>query len=87
MMSLRFSRPVPAQALLLTLAADVAYGAPIQAIANASTLYSARSRIAFAPEPHKAYVVKGELSTARQSVWLEEVETGRRVGVPVPAPQ
>lgn len=75
-----FSRDLPAQISTLKLEARVDYGAPIQAMMNASTLYSAeRTLLNVNLESNKTYVVKGILSADRKEVWMEELGTGKRV--------
>jgi hypothetical protein len=78
--TLEFSRDLPAKSTLLTLTGQVSYGAPMQEILNASTVYSVTRRITFAPESNKMYVVRGTLTAETREVWLEEAEGGKRVG-------
>ena len=73
-----YSRDIPAKQSTLTLRADVEYGAPIQAMLNASTLYKAEKKVTFTPQSNKTYVVKGTLTADKQDVWLED-DTGQRV--------
>lgn len=73
-----FSREVPAQQSTFTLKAEVEYGAPIQAMLNAATLYKAERKVTFTPQSTRTYVVKGVLSAGTQDVWLED-DTGQRV--------
>lgn len=74
-----FSREVPPGRMIVSLVGRVAYGAPIEAMLNSSTMYKASRRMAFTPEAGRSYLVKGELSAARQEVWLED-DGGERVG-------
>ena len=73
-----FSRDVPARQSTFTLKGEIEYGAPIQAMLNANTLYKAEKKVTFTPEPRKTYVVKGVLTADKQEVWLED-DTGKRV--------
>lgn len=74
-----FSREIPARASTLQLGARISYGAPIQEIANTSTVYTAEKTVRFTPESSKSYVVKGMLTADQQEVWLEEAGTGKRI--------
>ena len=73
-----FSREVPAKQSTFTLRADVEYGAPIQAMLNAGSLYKAEKKITFTPQSTRTYVVRGALTADKQDVWLED-DAGRRV--------
>lgn len=75
----QYRRDLPAQALNLKLAAKVGYGAPIQEMLNATTLYSAERTLNVKLESNKRYVVKGVLTAEKQDVWLEDEATGTRV--------
>jgi hypothetical protein len=66
-----FEREVPAGPSTLQLRATIGYGAPIQEIDNASTVYSVEKTINFTIQPYKTYVVKGVLTAEKQDVWLE----------------
>ena len=73
-----FSRDVPAKQATFTLKGEIEYGAPIQAMMNAGTLYKAEKKVTFTPESRKTYVVKGVLTADKQDVWLED-DSGKRV--------
>lgn len=73
-----FSREVPAKQSTFTLKAEIEYGAPIQAMLNAGTLYKAERKVTFTPQSNKTYIVKGTLTADKQDVWLED-DTGQRV--------
>ena len=73
-----FSREVAAKQSTFTLKAEVEYGAPIQAMLNAGTLYKAEKKVTFTPQSKRTYVVKGTLSADKQDVWLED-DAGQRV--------
>ena len=73
-----FSRQVPAKPSTLTLKGEVEYGAPIQAMLNAGTLYSVEKKMTFTPQSGRTYVVKGILTADKKDVWLED-EGGQRV--------
>jgi hypothetical protein len=73
-------RKVPAKPLVLTLVGRTAYATPIQEIAMASTMYSADATIEFAPAPDRVYVVMGVLREGKAEVWLQDQESGERVG-------
>jgi hypothetical protein len=73
-----YLRQVPAQQATFTLKAEVEYGAPIQAMLNAGTLYKAERKLTFTPQSQKTYVVKGTLTADKQDVWLED-DAGQRV--------
>lgn len=74
-----FRRDVPAQATTLKLEARVGYGAPIQELVNASTMYTVERMVNVKLESNKTYVVKGVLSAEKKDVWLEDQATGARV--------
>jgi hypothetical protein len=74
-----FEREVPAGPSTLQLRATIGYGAPIQEIANSTTMYSIEKVISFTIQPYKTYVVKGTLTAEKQDVWLEDFFTGQRV--------
>jgi hypothetical protein len=73
-----FSRDVPAKQSTFTLKGEVEYGAPIQAIVNAGTLYKIEKKVTFTPQSAKTYVVKGMLTADKRDVWLED-DTGQRI--------
>lgn len=73
-----FSRQVPAKQSTFTLKGEVEYGAPIQAMMNAGTLYKVEKKVTFTPQSNKTYVVKGVLTAQKQDVWLED-DTGQRI--------
>lgn len=75
----QFRRDVPAQTSTLLIKARVSYGAPIQELANSSTIYTAERTLNVKLESNKTYVVKGMLSEEKKEVWLEEQGTGKRV--------
>lgn len=77
------SRDIPAGRVTLKLAARVEYAAPILAILNSSKVYSAERMVELEALPNVSYVVKGELAEGNSTVWLENVKTGERVGIPV----
>jgi hypothetical protein len=74
-----FSRDVPARTSKLKLEARIGYGAPIQEMLNTATVYTAETILSFSPESNKTYIVKGRLTADKKEVWLEEVETGKRI--------
>jgi hypothetical protein len=74
-----YRRDLPAQPSKLKIEARVGYGAPIQEMLNAATLYSTERTITVKLESNKNYVVKGVLTAEKQEVWLEEQGTGARV--------
>jgi hypothetical protein len=80
-----FSREVPAGPATLKLEARNAYGAPIQEIVMAAYLRSATSIIKVDLIPGVEYKVTGKLDESGDSVWLENMSTNERVGVPVGA--
>lgn len=73
-----FSREVPAKPSTFTLKGEVEYGAPIQAMLNAGTLYKTEKKVTFTPQSTRTYLVKGVLTADKQDVWLED-DTGQRV--------
>lgn len=75
----QYRRDLPATASTLKLEATVDYGAPIQAMMNSSTMYTAERTITVTLESNKTYVVKGVLTADKKDVWLEELDTGKRV--------
>jgi hypothetical protein len=74
-----YQRDVPAGAVTLTLEARVSYGAPIQEMMNASTVYSTERTLKVTLDSNKTYVVKGTLTADKKEVWLEDPATGNRV--------
>ncbi len=77
---LYFRRNVPAdQIVKLKLKARIGYGAPIQEIINSSTVYSVERELNVQLAADKHYIVKGILSAEKQEVWLEEMETGKKL--------
>lgn len=73
-----FSRQVPAKPSTFTLKGEVEYGAPIQAMLNAGTLYAVEKKVTFTPQSSRTYLVKGILTADKKDVWLED-EAGQRV--------
>src|SRR5438309_1392066 len=73
-------RKVPARPLVLTLEGRTAYGAPIQEMFNAKTMYSVQATVEFEPAPDRAYVVMGILQQDKTEIWLADQATGERVG-------
>lgn len=71
-------RMVPLKPMKLTLRGSHATAAPIHAMASqlAGTFFSVEGVVDFEPKPETRYVVKGVLSKASSSVWIEEAETG-----------
>ncbi len=74
-----YQRDVPAGTVTLTLEARVSYGAPIQEMMNASTVYSTERTLKVTLDSNKTYVVKGTLTADKKDVWLEDTATGNRV--------
>jgi hypothetical protein len=74
-----FLRRLPARATTLKLEARIAYAAPMEEMQNKATIYTADVTLNFLPESNKTYVVKGTLTADKKEVWLEEVQTGKRV--------
>jgi len=72
-------RQVPAaKPTSLQIVGRTEYAAPILVLTN--PVYQVKGSIDFTPEANKRYVVKGELSEARSSVWLEDAQTQQIVG-------
>lgn len=72
-------RKVKAAPQKLTLRASHTTAAPIHAMASqlAGTFFSVEGTIDFTPQPGAVYVVKGELSKEKSSVWLEDASSGK----------
>ncbi len=82
MLSTEFpERKVKAAPQRLTLRGSHATGAPIHAMASQllGTFFSVEGTVEFTPQHNGVYVVKGELSKAKSSVWIEDAQTGQRV--------
>ncbi|MGQ0711712.1 MAG: hypothetical protein ACT4NV_18410 [Rhodoferax sp.] len=78
-------RKVKAVPQRLTLSGSHATGAPIHAMASQllGTFFSVEGVVEFTPQPNGVYVVKGELSKAKSSVWIEDAQTGQRLSTVV----
>lgn len=72
-----FSRSVPARQATFTIEGKIAYGAPIQEIANMATVYTVQKKVTFSPESNRTYVVNGTLTADRKEVWIED-DSGKR---------
>jgi hypothetical protein len=59
------------------------YRRPVDELKNALTMFRTRQTIAFDAKPDTTYVVKGVLKSSGSQVWLENANTGERVGAPV----
>jgi len=80
------ARQVPADTdLVLTMRGSVEFAAPILAIANSGSAHHAERIVSVRLKPNGIYDVKGELKAEGSSVWLEDIATGERVGVPAAA--
>jgi hypothetical protein len=76
-------RNVPARAASFTIVGRAQYAAPILAIVKMGRIQDVTGIVKFSPEPHKTYVVKGQLGENQSAVWIEEVVEGgpwKRVG-------
>jgi len=73
-------RQVPAAVVKLKLEARTAYGAPIQELVMAASMYSVEEVVEAELRPGTRYVVRGQLEEGKTAVWLEEHESGQRVG-------
>ena len=73
-------RKVQAKPLVLTLVGRTAYAAPIMEIAMAAKMYSVDATIEFTPAPDRVYVVMGVLEEGKAEIWLQDRESGERVG-------
>lgn len=74
-------REIPTRPTTLRLVGRTEYGAPILALTSA--VYQVKGDVQFTPEPHKSYVVKGDLGENYSAVWLEEIGTNAIVGAKV----
>lgn len=74
-------RDVKAEPMKLTLRGSHATGAPIHAMASqmAGTFFTVEGVVDFTPQAGATYVVKGELSKAQSSVWIEDMATKQKV--------
>lgn len=76
-------RNVPAGSPLSTVVSGAfLHNAPIQSLL-ADANYAAEGVIQWTPKAGERYVVKGLLSAAGSTVWIEEKSTGLRMGLPV----
>lgn len=75
----KFVRDVPAQPSKLKLVGKIGYGAPIQEMINSATVYTVEKSVDVKLEATKHYVAKGVLSAEQKDVWLEDLDTGKRV--------
>jgi hypothetical protein len=75
------TRDVPAQPMRVKLLATHATGAPIHAIASmaAGRYFSVEGEVMFAPKERGQYIVTGELTKERSSVWIQDLETNQPV--------
>ncbi len=73
---------IPAQKLKFTIVGKTGYAMPIKTFFGAvfGNVYEVKGDVEFLPEPNKDYIVKGELSEAESSVWIESVSSGEVVG-------
>lgn len=76
--ALEHTRQVVPRPMTVKLRGSHATAAPIHEIASkmAGTFYSVEGTVSFEPQPDKFYVVRGELSKQRSSVWIEEGSAG-----------
>ena len=72
------SRDVPAREETFTIVGRTDYAAPILALVN--KVYEVSGETRFAPEPNKAYMVRGTLGDEGSAVWIEERDSGKLVG-------
>lgn len=70
-------RPVPAREATFHIAGRTHFPAPIQEMVH--KIYRIEGDVRFAPEPDHLYVVTGELTQTRVSVWIED-GTGHLMG-------
>ena len=73
-------RKVPARMVRLKLEGRRAYGAPIQEILNAATMFHVERVIELNVEPGAYYIVLGSLGPEGSEVWIEDFATRERVG-------
>ena len=71
-----FARDVPAQAATFTITGRTQYAAPILELTK--KVYQVSGEVNFTPAPGRLYTVKGVLSAAGSSVWIED-DAGRVV--------
>jgi hypothetical protein len=80
-----FQRQIPAKTVTVKIQGRVKYGAPIQELLNAATLYTVERTIVFTPASNKTYAVFGRLTADQRTIWLldtetqKDVETGQRI--------
>lgn len=72
------SHVFPSGTVTLGVIGTTHHPAPILAIIHGTT--SVEGAIQFTAEPDTVYLVKGDLSADKVSVWLEEESTGRQIG-------
>lgn len=72
-------RKVRAAPMKLTIRGSHATGAPIHAMASqmAGTFFSVEGVVDFTPQSNGVYLVKGELTKEKSSVWIEDEATGK----------
>jgi len=73
-------REVPATTLTLKLKGTTVYGAPIQELLMAATMYSVEDVVEVSLTSGERYVVRGDLFEDKRAIWLENASTGERVG-------
>jgi hypothetical protein len=75
------TRLVPIKPMKASLRASHTTAAPILAIASqlAGSFYSVEGEVDFTPEAGRKYLVKGELTKDKSSVWIEDAESGKPV--------
>lgn len=74
-------RNLPVRPMKVVIQGSHATGAPIHELASraAGTFFSVEGPVDFLPEAGRRYMVRGELSKARSSVWIEDAVTGKPV--------
>ena len=71
------THPVAATEQTFSIIGRTIYAMPARALA--STVYEVKGDVTFVPEPDVTYLIRGELTDERSSVWLERSDTGEVV--------
>lgn len=80
MFFVKVERPVQAGKRRLKLVGRYAFAAPIDALFRSASDYRVEGELDVELRPNVLYRINGVLQEYRQEVWLEEVESGNRVG-------
>lgn len=78
MMPVTLEREVPAQAAVFALRGRTVYRTPALSFGN--DVYQITGEVAFAPQPGRRYLVRGEMNDSGSAIWVEDAESGTLMG-------